>query len=53
MKDNKAYLLIIMAGFFFFLCANQSLPVTDPVEANYPLTAKEMVEHSEWLSPMI
>jgi len=32
---------------------NNMLPVTDPVESNYALTAKEMVLSGDWLSPQI
>lgn len=35
------------------LLYNQALPVTDPVEANYALTAREMLESGDWLSPRI
>lgn len=36
------------------LCAfNWNLPMTDPVESNYALTAKEMVLAGNWISPQI
>lgn len=36
------------------LCAfNWNLPVTDPVESNYALTAREMVLAGNWISPQI
>ena len=35
------------------MVANNILPVTDPVESNYALTAKEMVLSGNWLSPQI
>ena len=37
----------------FYLFGNNMLPVTDPVESNYALTAKEMVLSGDWLSPQI
>jgi len=37
----------------FFLPFNSHIPVTDPVEANYALTAKEMLFSGNWLSPQI
>jgi 4-amino-4-deoxy-L-arabinose transferase-like glycosyltransferase len=40
-------------SFLFFLLFNHRLPITDPVESNYALTAKEMVISSDWLSPQI
>lgn len=45
---------------FFWLAAvlllffmNESLPITDSVESNYALTAKEMVLSGDWVSPQI
>jgi 4-amino-4-deoxy-L-arabinose transferase-like glycosyltransferase len=35
------------------LAFNQHLPITDPVESNYALTAQEMVQSGNWLSPQI
>lgn len=32
---------------------NHLLPITDPVESNYALTAKEMLVSGDWLSPQI
>ncbi len=42
--------LISFLGYMFF---NQAMPITDPVEANYVLTAKEMVLTADWVSPRI
>lgn len=42
--------LISFLGYSFF---NQAIPITDPVEANYALTAKEMVLTADWASPRI
>ncbi len=47
-----SYSLFFLA-FFFYLAFNQIIPVTDPVESNYALTAKEMVLSGNWLSPQI
>lgn len=44
---------LFLFSLFFFLLFNHHLPVTDPVESNYALTAKEMVLSSNWLSPQI
>ncbi|WP_251425329.1 ArnT family glycosyltransferase [Veillonella agrestimuris] len=41
-------LTAISYGFF-----NAHLAITDPVESNYVLTAKTMIEHNSWISPMI
>lgn len=48
-----------LTGLFFVLflvlycLGNHALPVTDPVESNYALTAKEMLISGDWLSPQI
>lgn len=44
---------LFLFSLLFFLLFNHHLPVTDPVESNYALTAKEMVLSSNWLSPQI
>lgn len=49
----KRRLLIFGAAFFLFILFGQALPVTDPVESNYVLTAQEMVLSNDWLSPTI
>ena len=40
-------------SFVFFLWGSWLLPITDPVESNYALTAKEMVLSGNWMSPQI
>lgn len=44
---------IFLISFLFFLWGSWLLPVTDPVESNYALTAKEMVMSGNWMSPQI
>ena len=44
--------LFLVAALLLFL-GNASLLVTDSVESNYALTAKEMVLSGDWLSPQI
>ncbi|WP_312560792.1 glycosyltransferase family 39 protein [Anaerospora sp.] len=46
-------LSIFLLSFFIYMLFNQMVPITDPVEANYALTAKEMVLSADWLSPRI
>lgn len=46
-------LLIFAASLCFFLWGTAGMPVTDPVESNYALTAKEMVLSGDWISPQI
>jgi len=50
-KQEKL-LVAILLGFIYFI-GNGQLPVTDPVESNYTLTAYEMLEAHDWLSPRI
>ena len=49
------YLLLILLGavLTIFTAYNAYIPVTDPVESNYALTAKEMLISGDWLSPQI
>lgn len=49
----KPLLSYFVVAFFFLLWGTWALPVTDPVESNYALTAKEMVQTGNWMSPQI
>lgn len=53
MKPRIFLLLIFLVSLAFLLIGNSALPVTDPVESNYALTAKEMVLAGDWISPRI
>ena len=53
MKARSLLLAIAIVSLLFFLTGNASLPITDPVESNYALTAKEMVLSGDWISPRI
>lgn len=44
---------IFFTAALFYLLFGHLLPITDPVESNYALTAKEMVLTSDWVSPRI
>ncbi|MBP2651144.1 MAG: hypothetical protein H6Q74_1969 [Firmicutes bacterium] len=46
-------LLVFFVALAVFLPFNAQIVVTDPVEANYALTAKEMLMSGDWLSPRI
>lgn len=46
-------LLLFIGSLVLFLWGAQQMPVTDPVESNYALTAKEMVLSGDWISPQI
>ncbi|WP_346354465.1 glycosyltransferase family 39 protein [Azotosporobacter soli] len=52
--SNRAIMFLLFAGTLLFnMACNDILPVTDPVESNYALTAKEMLLTGNWLSPQI
>ena len=53
MTKRITALLVFLAALTFYLSFNAYIPVTDPVESNYALTAKEMVMSGNWLSPLI
>ncbi len=50
-KYSKKFLLLICAILFFF--GGWWIPVTDPTECCYTLTAKEMLESGDYFSPRI
>ncbi|AJQ28749.1 ArnT family glycosyltransferase [Pelosinus fermentans] len=49
----KIYGVLFLISFFGYMFFNQAIPITDPVESNYALTAKEMVLSADWVSPRI
>lgn len=49
---SPAVILLVLAGVLCF-AANHLLVVTDPVESNYALTAKEMLLSGDYFSPRI
>ncbi len=53
MASKKLYLALFLIPFLGYMFFNQDIPVTDPVESNYALTAKEMVLSADWVSPRI
>jgi 4-amino-4-deoxy-L-arabinose transferase-like glycosyltransferase len=52
-KKYLSVIVVFFAALVFSLLFNGDLLVTDPVEANYALTAKEMLLSGDWLSPRI
>lgn len=50
---QKSWLIFWLAAIVLLFGFNGSLLITDSVEANYALTAKEMVTSGDWLSPQI
>ena len=53
MKLSRLTPVVFIVWLVFICLAIICLPVTDPVESNYALTAKEMVLSGDWLSPQI
>lgn len=52
----KTWFPPVILGIITFICYvffTPFLPLTDPVETNYALTAKEMLNQNNWMSPMI
>jgi len=46
-------IIVFLLALAIYLPFNSFIPITDPVEANYALTAKEMLLSGNWLSPQI
>lgn len=53
MRIHRLSVLFFLGALLFFCFGNHLLVVTDPVESNYALTAKEMVLSGNWISPQI
>lgn len=53
MRLHRISVIFFILALAVFAVGNGSLPITDPVESNYALTAKEMVMSGNWLSPQI
>ena len=53
MVSKKMYWGLFLISFLGYMFFNQAIPITDPVESNYVLTAKEMVLTADWVSPKI
>ena len=53
MRNRSFFPLLFAAALVFFLAGNHLVAITDPVESNYALTAKEMVLSGDWISPQI
>lgn len=50
---NKNWIFLFMGAVFLLFIYNGSMYITDSVESNYALTAKEMVQSGNWISPQI
>lgn len=53
MKIHRLTWVFFLVFLAFFCVGNHIMPITDPVESNYALTAKEMLDSGNWLSPQI
>lgn len=53
MSAYKNECFIFIFGALFFLMFNWLLPITDPVESNYALAAKEMLIADDYLTPRL
>lgn len=53
MRFNKLWCIFWLAAIVLLFYGNDCLLITDSVESNYALTAKEMVQSGNWLSPQI
>lgn len=49
LRIGALFLLTVLSYGFY----NAFLPITDPVESNYVLSAITMLKHNSWISPMI
>ena len=49
LRIGALFLLTVLSYGFY----NPYLPITDPVESNYVLSAITMLKHNSWISPMI
>lgn len=52
-RSRHICLGLFLVSFVSYLLFSHLVPITDPVESNYALTAKEMVKSGDWLSPRI
>lgn len=53
MRLYKLTPVLFIAFLAFFMVGSPWLPISDPVESNYALTAKEMFLSGDWMSPTI
>ena len=47
------YFCLLIVSLILFFCGGWLIPITDPTESVYTLTAKEMLAAEDWLSPRI
>lgn len=49
----KNILILVALSYFFFIFGNSFLSLTDPDEVFYTQTAKEMMQHKTWMTPIL
>lgn len=52
-STKRDLLILTLFSAFLFLLGNWDIAITDPVESNYTLTATEMLESGDYISPRI
>lgn len=52
-KNLKYILILIVLSYFFFIFGNSTVSLTNPDEVFYTLSAKEMVQHKTWMTPIL
>jgi 4-amino-4-deoxy-L-arabinose transferase-like glycosyltransferase len=53
MTTRKQLAILFVLGLVLFFAGNAAIAITDPVESNYTLTAKEMLASGDYISPRI
>lgn len=53
LSNGKGVFVLALSTFLFYIAYSWGLAITDPVESNYALTAKEMLQNGSFISPMI
>ena len=51
-EDYHIWIVLLFSAIIYFI-GNSALSISDPVESNYALTAKEMLLQGNYLSPQI
>ena len=52
-KHLRYILLLLFLSYFFFICGNSILGLSNPDEVFYAQTAKEMARHNSWMTPYL
>lgn len=52
-EGRRHIVFLLLLGILLYFVGNGGLAITDPVESNYTLTAKEMIGAGDYISPRI